>query len=580
MTEVPEVPGQDAGTELLHDPAATRDVAAWVTLLLRAIKTCRLYDAANPTVQRFRIELAESTGQMLDRHGALRLDVQSSRMVCQEQVVFEAHSRDDNLPGVFHRDGVRALTFHPGMGPEEVGSLLDVILRVTGPAGGEDDLVTLLWEANLAHVEVSAVPLEGDVEGGDGEEGGGEDSPPSMPWPGASAGTGGPAAASSAGPADEAVRSDDWSAAEGAADPETVYEELESMSAAQLERFTAERAADRGVALVTGVTEILGDAVASGATAEDRAELAPFVPRVLREAIAQGEWVTASEALRLYRACDPEASLEAFLEGIRAETSPVMHHAIAALDRQGDAEIEAFVDFATGMGPAATNWLMAILAGSEQRRVRQRLVKVLAALAAEQPEALLPWLSDERWYVVRNVVHVFSQIGGAATGGFVKAVLTHPEPRVRREVVEVLAGGEPETVRPMLVAMLEVSEPRLYATILHRLAEDPAQEVTDVLLAAFAHDAYARRSEEEQRAILKALATRGDAVLPALEAELQRGGLFGRGDDAGRQAIALCIARIGTPDALALLERGASSGPGGARKACAMALRARGGAGA
>jgi len=132
----------------------------------------------------------------------------------------------------------------------------------------------------------------------------------------------------------------------------------------------------------------------------------------------------------------------------------------------------------------------------------------------------------------------------------------------------------------MLVAMLEVSEPRLYATILQRLSADPAPEVTDVLLAAFAHETFARRSEEEQRAILKALATRGDAVLGALEAELNRGGLFARGDDAQRQAIALCIARIGTPDAVAVLERGAKGGKGGVRKACAMALQARGGSGA
>jgi len=561
-----------------QDPAVTREVTAWISLLLRTVKTCRLYDAANPTVTRFREELVEATDRLLDRCGALRLTMQSSAMLWEEQPVFEAHSRDDNLAGVFHRDGVRALTFLPGMAPAEVNSFLDVVLRVTGPAPGDDDLVTLLWEANLPHVEVSAVPLEGDLDGGGEEDE--ADAAPALPWPGGARAEAAPASASSAGAeaaGDDGTRSDDWHSVDGTADPETVYEELEADSAAQLERFARECREAHALTLVGGVAEILTDALSAGATAEDRLVLAPFVPRLLREAIGQGEWTTASAALRLLRECAPEEPLEEFLEGIRPEASPVTHHAVAALDRQGDDALDAFEAFATTLGPDATNWLMSILAGSEQRRVRQRLIEVLAVLAAERPGTLLPWLSDERWYVVRNVVHVFSRIGGDATGGFVKAVLSHPDPRVRREVVEVLGQTEPALARPMLAAMLEVSEPRLYAAILQKLAQDGAPEVTTLLLAAFAHESFTRRSEEEQRAILKALATRGDAVLNELDTELHRGGLFSRGEEPYRQSIALCIARIGTPAARELLEKGAKSGKPGVRKACTLALNAGGG---
>lgn len=559
-----------------QDPAVTREVAAWVSLLFRAIKTCRLYDAANPTVTRFREELVEATERLLDRCGTLRLVMQSSAMLWEEQPVFESHSRDDNLPGVFHRDGVRSLTFLPGIAAAEVNGFLDVVLRVTGPAPGDDDLVTLLWEANLPHVEVSAVPLEGDVDGGGEEEG--ADAAPTLPWPaGAVRAEGGGSPATDAGAADSETRSDDWRSVDGGADPETVFEELDAVSVVQLERFARECREAQALPLVTSVAEILADAVSTGATEEDRRALGPFVPRLLREAIGQGEWATAGAALGLLRECAPDESLEAFLDGIRDDASPVTHHAVAALDRQGEESLQAFVEFVGSIGPPAVSWLMAVLAGSEQRRVRQRLVEVLAELARDRPETLLPWISDERWFVVRNVVHVFSRIGGDATGGFVKAVLAHPEPRVRREVVEVLGQSEPALARPMLAGMLEASEPRLYAAILQKLAQDASAEVTELLLSAFAHESFMKRSEEEQRAILKALATRGDAVLPALEAELHRGGLFSRGDEPHRRAIALCMARIGTPAARERLEQGARSGKPGVRKACALALNAQGG---
>jgi hypothetical protein len=69
-----------------------------------------------------------------------------------------------------------------------------------------------------------------------------------------------------------------------------------------------------------------------------------------------------------------------------------------------------------------------------------------------------------------------------------------------------------------------------------------------------------------------ALATRGEAVLPALEAELfEGGGLFSRRQDANRQSIALCIARIASPQARAILERGARSNRAPIRKACLIA---------
>ncbi len=561
-----------------EDPAAVKDVAAWVTLLLRTVKTCRLYDAGNAAVARFRTDLAETTDALLDRLGSIRLEIQSASMLWQEHPVFQAHSREDNLSGVFHRDGVRALTFLPGIAATEVQSFVDVLLHVTGPSPGDDDLVTLLWEANLPHVEVSAVPLEGDVDGG--EEAGDEDDAPALPWPSDAAGTATtPAARTEADEAETFTRSDDWGSVDGSADPETVYEDLETAAAAELEGFRRELADTHAVPLVTAVAQIIGDAVAAGSTPTDRAELARFIPRVLREAIAQGEWGTAAESLRLLRECAPGEPMEKFLEGITVQGSPVTRHAVAALDRQGDEGVEAFIELARGFGAPAAQWLMHVLAESQQRRTRQPLVTVLAELVREQPDVLLPWLSDERWYVVRNVVHIFSQIGGGAVGGFVEAVAKHPEPRVRREVIEVLAHVEPETARPLLRAMLEVAEPRLYATILQRLAQDPAEEVTAVLLQAFDHEAFSRRTEAEQRAILMALAVRGDSVLPALEAELQRGGLFARGDDATRRAVAFCTARIGTPAARALLERVAKSGKGGARAACTAALQSMGGAG-
>jgi HEAT repeat protein len=71
----------------------------------------------------------------------------------------------------------------------------------------------------------------------------------------------------------------------------------------------------------------------------------------------------------------------------------------------------------------------------------------------------------------------------------------------------------------------------------------------------------------------------GDEVVPELEAELQKGNWFGGGPDDQRRSIARVLARIGTPLAKMVLERGATSRRAPLRKACEDALAGMGGRG-
>ena len=123
--------------------------AAWTARFARTLKNCRLYEAGNPAVLRLREELATSLAQLLDEHGTLTLRCTSSDILCGETSLYPARSREDNLGMVFFRDGIRAVVFSPGIPPGEVDAFLDAVLRVTGRAADDEDLVTLLWESNL-----------------------------------------------------------------------------------------------------------------------------------------------------------------------------------------------------------------------------------------------------------------------------------------------------------------------------------------------------------------------------------------------------------------------------------------------
>ena len=103
------------GGTVATDEVVAKAAAGWLQQFARTLKTCRLYDAANPTVQRFRDELVHALDALLAEHGAITYRFLDDRVMVGEHEVHIARSREDHLAFTFHRDGVRALTFQPGV---------------------------------------------------------------------------------------------------------------------------------------------------------------------------------------------------------------------------------------------------------------------------------------------------------------------------------------------------------------------------------------------------------------------------------------------------------------------------------
>jgi HEAT repeat protein len=553
------------------DLALTQSVAAWLAQFGRTLKTCRLYDEANPTVVRFREDLARSLTELLAGRESLRLDVSSSTLAHGGEVVHVARSREDNLSGVLHRDGIRALTLVSGIEGSELDAFLDLILQVTGPAPGEDDLVTLLWDANLPHVLVETVPLEGEADGGGDDA---EEDKPAVAWPKQEAGA--PSLPPPEGTTGGTGRSDDWATEERGGDTDQLFDALETGAIHEIARFQQEFENATAEDMTVQVLRVLEDCSAGDLEDGDREVLSGFVPRVLRESLALGQWANASASLGLLRSYDAEWAAQDFAAGLSGPFAVTTRRLVAALDQQDAKGIEAFLALAREFGPPAAEWLMYVLAESQQMRVRRPLARVIAELLAGHPERLLPWLSDQRWYVVRNVVHILGWIGGNEIAGYLGAVADHPELRVRREIVAALGQVDRDAARPLLEKMLWSADEPLFVAILHQLGQDDHATIAAILLELLHADSFAARSTAERRALFMALATRGDVVLTALEAELLEGGLLSRHPESNRQAIALCIARIGTPKARAILERGLRSNRGAVRKACQIAGATKG----
>ena len=580
------VEGGPAAAEPLEDPAAPDDepsestaaalepavkaASLWLHMFARTLKTCRLYDAGNPAAVRFREELARVLRQLLTEHGAVTYRFTADDVTCDGNSLYPARSRDDNLAFAFYRDGVRGITITPGAEPRECDALVDAVLGVTGQNLDGDDLVTLLWEANLRHMDVDYIPAEGEAGAADAtpqpEEGA------LLPWPTAG---GGEQAKSVNEPSSGPERSEDWSLGQLTEEVEATFAELDFMSQQEVPRFKQEFEAERRVPPATAALAVAHACLNADPNDDDRKEMARFLPRVLRAAIADGAWADAREAVHLVRACGSnEWSDERFAQEVLQPVS--ITRAAEVLDSQGPAALSDFVALVSELGPVAIDWLTLTLSECQTRMARQMVAEAIAVRAQEDPSRLSTWINDPRWYVVRNVVHILGWIGGAGVVPLLQNAVKYPDPRVTAAVVSAVEAVEPRLARPVLIRALEGADTKLFCQVLQQLsaARDPA--VARYVTAFIAQERFLQRPVAERRAIYAAIAsTGGDEIVTELEQAMNGGNWFDREQEVHRHAVARCLARIATPRAIAALEAGAQSRRAPVRQACEAALQQR-----
>ncbi len=483
----------------------------------------------------------------------------------------------DPLPFLFYRDGIRRMTIQPQVTRAELGVLLEALKIVGGGPMSNDDLVTLLWQANLTRIQVDSVPYEQTIF-------------LSSRHLRRRRGGGAHTQTFAVAPAGDEIRADlgqlgvqglhkdtfdDWTMAEGPIEVEGAYAKLLPSAERFREYLVAEWVAENSFPWTIHIPDLMRGILKQVPGEEGRAAVAHSVGTWLAGAIQTGEWLQAEAALALLREVDPN------LELARAELETLLDALdwvaiVERLDESPGEDLHRFANLAVGLGSTAVDPLCTVLAYATRSRTRAGATTALSFLCQDQPELLEPYLEDARWFLVRNMVFVLGQIGGPRVIELLRIASNHPEPRVRRQVVHAL-GNVPRLERmPILLAQLDTRDPQLLAATLQLLTRDKDALVARALLDQIESPSFEARSEGNRRAMFSALAeVADDTVLPALEAQLHKGGWFAR-KTLERSATARTLQRIGSERALALLEAGLRSKSEAVRAACLEAMSARG----
>jgi len=117
-------------------------------------------------------------------------------------------------------------------------------------------------------------------------------------------------------------------------------------------------------------------------------------------------------------------------------------HALGRYE-QGSEEYDACVRLLKRLGAPAVPTLLEVLADEPDQAQRKILVDVLTDSADDYLDELSPYLGDNRWYLVRNIVAVIGSAHDPRAVALLQRTIRYPEPRVRRETLRagVQVGG-------------------------------------------------------------------------------------------------------------------------------------------
>ena len=559
-------------------------VADWIAALIRTIKASRTYPANSPTLHKFQVELESRTWSCLKEVGDITLVVQQFDLLYENYSVYHNADRNDSLAFRFYGDGVREITFREGLEPHELRGFLDVLKRAVETAQVQDDVVTLLWERDFRHIEYLYISLEDlteesgqvpfETEDQEGHEGG-------IPWPTRGVEEEEPPPSGSGDPVSE--RSDDWVPK---VEMSPTWDESigvqfalsEEENAALEEEIRQEE--QRG--LTNEVLEIVATILAAEETPAGFLDSASAFQRFIELAIEEGAIARANElTARLRGIAAKKAEAEAEFQGIAEQVireigrPSFLGQMAPTLNSHADIDPGVLTNFLVQLGSSAAPAICDLLGQVNQVRYRRALCESLAISCREDVDVLIERLSDTRWYVIRNIVYILGRIAHQGVERALDRTLHHEDVRVRKEAVRALGNIESSTSRAYLVSAFKDPDAGVRIQAAMTLAAKRDDRAAQSILGMIQGPDFMRRDSNEREAFFEALGRCGsDTLVPKLESILTKGGLFGPGNEEERLHAALAMAWLGTPAALAVLNREIQSKRDPVRRAVETALAA------
>jgi hypothetical protein len=155
--------GQVRESEQLETPFSPSLVEELLRLIAKTARAHQLYLPNNPIYRGAIDALRGGFAAIWNETDEITLAIAESEFQWCDVAVWRdatgTSKTPDSLPWLFYKDGVRELTLSKGFEEHEALTFLEMIQRARKATADEDDLVTMLWEADFAFLKYAYVDL-------------------------------------------------------------------------------------------------------------------------------------------------------------------------------------------------------------------------------------------------------------------------------------------------------------------------------------------------------------------------------------------------------------------------------------
>jgi hypothetical protein len=257
----------------------------------------------------------------------------------------------------------------------------------------------------------------------------------------------------------------------------------------------------------------------------------------------------------------------------------MMRHITTHLATIEEAQFERVKAMCVSLGEVLVRPLAETLSVEERPRPRERLTSILLAFGSVGRRTIERLKSSQNPAVRRTAIQLMRQFGGSESLPDLTELLDDNEPQVQREAVRAILNVGTDAAYQILQQALASGTTRSRDAIMQSIGLVRDERATPLFAYILGHvDHRGALGPVYLRAIESLGALRDPVGIPPLRDALYKGEWWAPRRTAGlRAAAASALARIGTPEAFAVLEEAVEHGPRGVRSAARTHLaRGRG----
>ncbi|HVP58377.1 MAG TPA: HEAT repeat domain-containing protein, partial [bacterium] len=412
--------------------AREADVTGILKLMAGTLKNMRTYHGDNPVLKKSFSMLFESLNSFLRQNESLTLLVREDELMFGHHLVYASTDRMESLAFALYKDGIRLISFRNGLTIGELGDFLTAIHEAREADPYQADVVTILWEKDLVNISYRAVDayLEGDERQSIEQmamKSGRQAAPPGQ-------GT--------------TLPGSEFFIKELGLSPgeQSLSEPAQKLQASESESrsIVREILEEDDKSILRRCSDVCLEVIKGTPRDDTFNRVVDFLGRICDWLVSSGDFLSACSILSDLRSLSaqndlPQARKSSIMDtiGKRSERRKIQQIE-AHLYSQSDLQIEEIFAYLALMSPTAVAPLCEMLAESEVRKVRYLLCRAISILGRTELERLRLYVQDERWFFVRNIVMILGMMASPQAVPILKSVVSHPEPRVRREVARSL----------------------------------------------------------------------------------------------------------------------------------------------